>query len=190
MDIINHWFKPSADIGIEGYEYVKNEKKVVPNKSNVLSNLDEDWEQSIRRYDDDTISEYDSDEDDEYGGFAIEFGELKIGDDNIQSNIDDSASTGTMNLPKPERFIDFDNKSDLSENKEKLKVAINLSEEFYKQSEELPPKKGKKLNDNRMDIEISSTENIDEERIQTMDIQEHSNCKNKNRPIKTKIIQT
>ena len=86
-DVIKYWFKPSADIGVEGYEYVQSEKKVVPSNSNVLSNLDEDWDQSTMKYDDDSISEYDSDEDDEYGRFAIEFGELKIGDKNIHSNI-------------------------------------------------------------------------------------------------------
>ena len=56
-DILDYWFKPSADIGIEGYEFLQSEKKVVPSKDNVLSNLDEDWDQSLRKYDDDSSSD-------------------------------------------------------------------------------------------------------------------------------------
>ena len=77
-DMLNYWFKPSADIGIEGYEFVHSKKKVIPSKDNVLTNLDEDWDQSMMNYDDDSISDYDSDRDDDYGGFAIEFGDLKL----------------------------------------------------------------------------------------------------------------
>ena len=137
-DVIKYWFKPSADIGVEGYEYVQSEKKVVPSKSNVLSNLDEDWDQSTMKYDDDSISEYDSDEDDDYGGFAIEFGELKIGDKNIQSNIDDSASTGTMNLPTPKDFIDLDAGTTSPTTKGIKNIAKDLSDEFSNQLREAP----------------------------------------------------
>lgn len=73
-DMDNYWFKPSADIGIEGYEYLHKERRVVPSKSNVLANLDENWDQSMMRYDDDSISDYESEGDDDYGGFSIELG--------------------------------------------------------------------------------------------------------------------
>ena len=147
-DMGNHWFKPSADIGIEGYEYLQEERRVVPSKSNVLANLDEDWDQSMMRYDDDSISDYDSDGDDDYGGFSIEFGDLKIGNNDVQANIDDSASTGTMNLPKPDGFIDSDSTSEPQNTRNKPKIVINLSNEFAEQepspSEEL--KKFSKIN--------------------------------------------
>lgn len=107
-DILKSWFKPSADIGIKGYEFIENDKKVIPSKDNVLSNLDEDWDQALTRYDDDSLSNADSINDDEYGGFSIEFGELKIDNEDRIGNLEDSTSTGTLGMPKPDNFIDPD----------------------------------------------------------------------------------
>ena len=133
----NYWFKPSADIGIEGYEYLHEERRVIPSKSNVLANLDEDWDQSMMRYEDDSISDYDSEGDDDYGGFSIEFGDLKIHNRDVQANIDESASTGTMNLPQPEGFIDPDLTSEQRSVKNNPNIVVNLSKEFTEQ--ELSP---------------------------------------------------
>ena len=54
------------------------------------------------------MSNADSINDDEYGGFAIEFGDLKIDNDDRLGNLEDSASTGTLGIPKPDNFIDPD----------------------------------------------------------------------------------
>ena len=120
------------------------------------------------KYDDDSISEYDSDEDDDYGGFAIEFGELKIGDKNIQSNIDDSASTGTMNLPTPKGFIDPDAGTTPPETKGIKNIVKDLSGEFSKQLGEKPRNNpdnhdtsemesdSSSIEDQRMDLELGS----------------------------------
>ena len=150
---------------MEGYEYVQSEKKVVPSNSNVLSNLDEDWDQSTMKYDDDSISEYDSGEDDDYGGFAIEFGELKIGDKNIQSNINDSASTGTMNLPTPKGFIDPDAGTTPPETKGIKNIVKDLSGEFSKQLGEKPLNNPDKHDTSEMESYSSSIED------QSMDLE-------------------
>ena len=107
-DMLKTWFKPSADIGIEGYEFMKDEKKVVPSKTNMLINLDEDWDQALIGQDEESLSDVESSNDDEYGGFSIEFGDLKLENDDRVGNIEDSASIGTLGIPKPPDFIDPD----------------------------------------------------------------------------------
>ena len=110
-NILNSWFKPSADIGIEGYEFMEEEKKVVPSKSNMLINLDEDWDQALIRQEEDSLSDVESNNDDGYGGFSIEFGDLKIDNDDRIGNIEDSASIGTFGIPAPPNFIDLETSS-------------------------------------------------------------------------------
>ena len=74
--------KPSSSIGTEGYEYDKTSNRVVPNGSNILSNLNEDWNQRINKYEYDEDSLSDDESDNGMGGFAIEFGNLDFDNNN------------------------------------------------------------------------------------------------------------
>ena len=77
--------------------------------SNILNNLNDDWEQRINKYDYDDDSLSDIESDDGQSGFAIEFGELDFENDKRRSNLnDDTASLGTMGLKFPTDFIDLD----------------------------------------------------------------------------------
>ena len=114
---ITKWMKPSSAIGTEGYEYDKTSNRVVPNRNNILSDLNKDWDQRINRYeyDDDSLS--DNDSDDEMGGFAIEFGNLDFDNNNRKSNLnDETRSLGTMNMQLAGDFVqDDDDDSDQSQ---------------------------------------------------------------------------
>ena len=106
---ITKWMKPSSAIGTEGYEYDKTSNRVVPNRNNILSDLNKDWDQRINRYeyDDDSLS--DNDSDDEMGGFAIEFGNLDFDNNNRKSNLnDETRSLGTMNIQLAGNFVQDD----------------------------------------------------------------------------------
>ena len=99
------WFKPSAEMGTEGYEFDGKLNRVIPSKSNMLINLDQDWEQEMDQWNsDESLSDPDSEDDME--GFAIEFGKIDFDDNLRASNLgDDSGSLGTLGMPSPKGFV-------------------------------------------------------------------------------------
>ena len=99
------WFKSSAEMGTEGYEFDSKLNRVVPSKSNMLINLDQDWEQETDQWNsDESLSDLDSVDDME--GFAIEFGKIDFDGNLRASNLgDDSGSLGTLGLPSPKGFV-------------------------------------------------------------------------------------
>ena len=126
---ITKWMKPSSSIGTEGYEYDKTSNRVVPNGSNILSNLNEDWNQRINmyEYDDDSLS--DDESDDGMGGFAIEFGNLDFDNNNRKSNLnDETRSLGTMNIQLPLDFVQDDDDDDSDQSLETKPYGLRQGE--------------------------------------------------------------
>ena len=126
---ITKWMKPSSSIGTEGYEYDKTSNRVVPNGSNILSNLNEDWNQRINmyEYDDDSLS--DDVSDDGMGGFAIEFGNLDFDNNNRKSNLnDETRSLGTMNIQLPLDFVQDDDNDDSDQSLETKPYGLRQGE--------------------------------------------------------------
>ena len=86
---------------------------MVPNRNNILKDLNKDWNQRINRYeyDDDSLSDNDSDEG--IVGFAIEFGNLDFDNNNRKSNLnDETRSLGTMNLQLAGNFVQDDDEDE------------------------------------------------------------------------------
>jgi len=114
------WMKPSSAIGIEGYEYDKSSNRVVPNRNNILSDLNKDWNQRINKYDYDDDSLSDNESDDEMGGFAIEFGNLDFDNNNRKSNLnDETRSLVTMNMELHPKFVQENDDGDSDQSHER-----------------------------------------------------------------------
>ena len=116
------WFKPSAEMGTEGYKFDSKLNRVVPSSSNLLIDLDQGWDQEVDQWNsEESLSDLDSDDDLE--GFAIEFGKIDFDSDLRVSNLgDDSESLGTMGLPSPKGFVvpqtNEENESEVREKEE------------------------------------------------------------------------
>jgi hypothetical protein len=93
------WFLPSSKRGSRGYRFDKAHDCVVPLHNNDMADLDRNWEQSTEGY----VAEDNYDEDleqDEHGGFAIEFGGFEPNEtpDRVSILNDGTDSLATMGL--------------------------------------------------------------------------------------------
>jgi len=89
--VVEAWFKPSVDIGVDGFEFFKESNKVLPIRDNILVESDVEWNQDCLNndYDNDSIDAYNTD--DEHQGFAIEFGELNLLQEGRTTNLQDDS---------------------------------------------------------------------------------------------------
>jgi hypothetical protein len=103
------WFKFSARIGIEGFSFDKANNRIIPTGNNTFDELDQTWDQHAEGFkEEDLWMEGDDNEDDEFGGFAIDLGIIDLESRESRAAIlnDDSASVGTTNPPPPVGFRD------------------------------------------------------------------------------------
>jgi hypothetical protein len=95
------WFKFSARIGIEGFSFDKANNRIIPTGNNTFDELDQTWDQHAEGFkEEDLWMEGDDNEDDEFGGFAIDLGIIDLESRESRAAIlnDDSASVGTTTL--------------------------------------------------------------------------------------------
>jgi hypothetical protein len=76
---LDKWFKCSARIGIEGSSFDKAKNRIVPTGNNTFDDLDQTWDQHAEGFkEEDLWMEGDDNEDDEFGGFAIDLGVIDL----------------------------------------------------------------------------------------------------------------
>jgi hypothetical protein len=101
-DESDKWFKFLARIGIEGFSFDKAKNRIVPTGNNTFDDLDQTWDQHAEGFkEEDLWMEGDDNEDDEFGGFAIDLGVIDLDSREGRAAIlsDDSALVGTTNPP-------------------------------------------------------------------------------------------
>jgi hypothetical protein len=101
-DETDKWFKFSACIGIEGFSFDKAKNRIVPTGNNTFDDLDQTWDKHAEGFKEEDLWMEGDDEDNEFGGFAIDLGVIDLDSREGRAAIlnDDSAcSVGTTNPP-------------------------------------------------------------------------------------------